>query len=225
MRRGVNMTYIVMNNGVYGLTKGQFSATADKGSISKKGAANSDEAIDMVSLAILMGATFVGRSFSGDKHQLVPLIKAAMAHKGAAFLDVVSPCVAFNNHSGSTKSYEYVREHNEALNRLDFIEGRDEITTDYAPGTVTSVQQHDGSWLHLRKLGEEYDPSDKVSAMKRVQEGLASGEVVTGLLYLDPTPKDLHQNLNTIEAPLNTLQTADLCPGSATLDRINASLR
>src|SRR5271168_4277890 len=117
MRRGVNMTYIVMNNGVYGLTKGQFSATADKGSISKKGAANSEEAIDMVSLAILMGATFVGRSFSGDKHQLVPLIKAAMAHKGAAFLDVVSPCVAFNNHPGSTKSYDYVREHNESMNR------------------------------------------------------------------------------------------------------------
>ncbi|HTE35438.1 MAG TPA: 2-oxoacid:ferredoxin oxidoreductase subunit beta, partial [Reyranella sp.] len=127
MRRGVNMTYIVMNNGVYGLTKGQFSATADKGSISKKGVANSDESIDLVSLAILMGATFVGRSFSGDKQQLVPLIKAAMTHKGAAFLDVISPCVAFNNHSGSTKSYDYVREHNEALNRIDFIEGREEI--------------------------------------------------------------------------------------------------
>ena len=204
---------------------GQFSATADKGSISKKGVANSDEAIDMVSLAILMGATFVGRSFSGDKHQLVPLIKAAMAHKGAAFLDVVSPCVAFNNHAGSTKSYEYVREHNEALNRLDFIEGRDEITTQYEPGTATTVQQHDGSLLRLRKLGEEYDPSDKVGAMKRVQEGLAAGEVVTGLLYLDPTPKDLHHHLNTVDVPLNRLQTADLCPGSATLDRINASLR
>src|SRR5205085_4137455 len=147
MRRGVNMTYVVMNNGVYGLTKGQFSATADKGSISKKGVSNPEESIDMVSLAILMGATFVGRSFSGDKQQLVPLIKAAMAHKGAAFLDVVSPCVAFNNHAGSTKSYEYVREHNEALNRLDFIETRDEITTQYDPGTVTTVQQHDGSLL------------------------------------------------------------------------------
>ncbi len=136
MRRGVNMTYIVMNNGVYGLTKGQFSATADRGSISKKGVANSDTSIDMVSLAILMGATFVGRSFSGDKHQLVPLIKAAMAHKGAAFLDVISPCVAFNNHPGSTKSYDYVREHNESLNRIDFIESREEITTQYEPGTV-----------------------------------------------------------------------------------------
>src|SRR5205807_9352755 len=140
MRRGVNMTYIVMNHGVYGLTKGQFSATADKGSISKKGVANSEESIDMVSVAILMGATFVGRSFSGDKHQLVPLIKAAMAHKGAAFLDVISPCVAFNNHAGSTKSYEYVREHNEALKRLDFIEGREEITKQYDLAQATTEQ-------------------------------------------------------------------------------------
>ena len=225
MRRGVNMTYILENNGVYGLTKGQFSATADKGSISKKGVANADSSIDMVSMAILMGATLVGRSFSGDKHQLVPLIKAAMTHRGAAFLDVISPCVAFNNHTGSTKSYEYVREHNEALNRLDFIEGREEITADYAPGTATTVQQHDGSLLRLRKLGEDYDPSDKIAAMKRVQEGLADGEVVTGLLYVDPTPKDLHHHLNTVEAPLNSLQTADLCPGPQALDRINASLR
>jgi 2-oxoglutarate ferredoxin oxidoreductase subunit beta len=210
---------------VYGLTKGQFSATADKGSISKKGVSNPDSSIDMVSMAMLMGATFVGRSFSGDKNQLVPLIKAAMAHPGAAFLDVISPCVAFNNHAGSTKSYDYVREHNEALNRIDFIEGREEITADYAPGTLTTVQQHDGSVLRLRKLGEEYDASDKIAAMKRVQEGLASGEVVTGLLYVDPTPKDLHANLNTVSVPLNTLQTQDLCPGSAMLDRINASLR
>jgi 2-oxoglutarate ferredoxin oxidoreductase subunit beta len=225
MRRGVNMTYIVMNNGVYGLTKGQFSATADKGSISKKGVANSDSSIDMVSLAILMGATFVGRSFSGDKHQLVPLIKAAMDHKGAAFLDVISPCVAFNNHAGSTKSYDYVREHNEALNRIDFIETREEITTSYDPGTTKIVQQHDGSVLRLRKLGEDYDPSDKVSAMKRIQEGMHAGEVVTGLLYVDPTPSDLHANLNTVDVPLNTLNAPELCPGTSALDKINASLR
>ena len=225
MRRGVNMTYIVMNNGVYGLTKGQFSATADKGSISKKGVSNPDSSIDMVSLAILMGATFVGRSFSGDKHQLVPLIKAAMDHKGAAFLDVISPCVAFNNHAGSTKSYDYVREHNEALNRIDFIETREEITTSYDPGTTKIVQQHDGSILRLRKLGEEYDPSDKVAAMKRIQEGMHAGEVVTGLLYVDPTPSDLHANLNTIDVPLNTLNAPELCPGTSALDKINASLR
>jgi 2-oxoglutarate ferredoxin oxidoreductase subunit beta len=225
MRRGVNMTYIVMNNGVYGLTKGQFSATADKGSISKKGVSNPEESIDLVSLAILMGATFVGRSFSGDKHQLVPLVKAAMAHNGAAFLDVISPCVAFNNHAGSTKSYDYVREHNEAVNRIDVIGDHEEITADYAPGTATTVRQHDGSILRLRKLGEEYDASDKIAAMQRVQEGLAAGEVVTGLLYVDPSPKDLHENLNTVAAPLNTLSTAELCPGASALDRINASLR
>src|SRR6201993_2400856 len=161
MRRGVNMTYILENNGVYGLTKGQFSATADKGSKAKKGAVNADAPIDTVSLALLMGATFVARSFSGDKRQLTPLIKAAVAHKGAAFLDVISPCVAFNNHPGSTKSYDYVREHNEALNRIDVIEGREEITAQYDPGTLTTVQQHDGSVLRLRKLGEDYDPSDK----------------------------------------------------------------
>src|SRR3954451_23790685 len=225
IRRGVNMVYIVENNGVYGLTKGQFSATADKGSKSKRGIANMDEPLDLIGLAMILGATYVGRSFSGDKKQLVPLIKGAIEHQGAAFLDVVSPCVAFNNHAGSTKSYEYVREHNEALNRLDFIETRDEITTQYDPGTVTTVQQHDGSLLRLRKLGEEYDPSDKIASMKRVQEGLAAGEVVTGLLYLDPMPKDLHHNLNTVDVPLNSLNTGDLCPGTSALDRINASLR
>src|SRR5690242_21663658 len=141
MRRGVNMTYILENNGVYGLTKGQFSATADKGSKAKKGATNKDAAIDTVSLALLMGATFVARSFSGDKKQLIPLVKAAIAHEGAAFIDVISPCVAFNNHAGSTKSFDYVREHNDAVNRLDVITGRDPITVDYAPGTVQVVEQ------------------------------------------------------------------------------------
>src|SRR6187401_1846179 len=144
MRRGINMVYIVENNGVYGLTKGQFSATADKGSKSKRGIVNSDEPLDMIGMALLLGATYVGRSFSGDKKQLVPLIKGAIEHKGAAFIDVISPCVAFNNHAGSTKSYEYVRQHNEAVNRLDFIEAREEITTDYAPGAVVTVTQHDG---------------------------------------------------------------------------------
>jgi 2-oxoglutarate ferredoxin oxidoreductase subunit beta len=225
MRRGVNMTYIVMNNGVYGLTKGQFSATADYGSVSKKGVKNSDSSIDMVSVAILMGATFVGRSFSGDKQQLIPLIKAALQHRGAAFLDVISPCVAFNNHAGSTKSYDYVREHNEAVNRVDFIETRTEITTDYAPGTLQVVEQHDGSTLHLRKLDEAFDPSNKADALHRVQQAEAAGEVLTGLLYVEPLPKDLHANLNTVDAPLNTLNAPELCPGKSALDKINASLR
>ncbi|MGL4325184.1 MAG: 2-oxoacid:ferredoxin oxidoreductase subunit beta [Beijerinckiaceae bacterium] len=225
MRRGVNMTYIVMNNGVYGLTKGQFSATADRGSKSKKGAINADSAIDLASLAILMGATFVGRSFSGDKAQLVPLIKAAVAHEGAAILDVISPCVAFNNHAGSTKSYDYIREHNEAVNQLDFITGRAPLTADYAPGSMTEIHQHDGSTLRLRKLAEDYDPSDKAGALAHIQERVAAGEVATGLLYFDAVPGDMHASLHTVKTPLSQLSERELCPGSAALTKINAGLR
>jgi len=225
MRRGVNLVYIVENNGVYGLTKGQFSATADKGSKSKRGVANNDEPLDMIGMALLLGATYVARSFSGDKKQLVPLIKGAIEHKGAAFLDVISPCVAFNNHAGSTKSYEYVRQHNEAVNRLDFIEGREEITADYAPGEVVTVAQHDGSMLRLRKLGTDYDPTDRIKAMHFLQERAVKGEVVTGLLYVQPDSSDLHENINTVEKPLNSLTERDLCPGNVALERINASLR
>jgi 2-oxoglutarate/2-oxoacid ferredoxin oxidoreductase subunit beta len=225
IRRGVNMVYIVENNGVYGLTKGQFSATADKGSKSKRGVANSDEPLDMIGLALLLGATYVARSFSGDKKQLVPLIKAAIQHRGAAFIDVVSPCVAFNNHAGSTKSYEYVRDHNEAVNRLDYIEGREELTADYAAGTVIEVAQHDGSVIRLRKLAPDYDPTDRIRVMNYLQERAAAGEVVTGLLYVDSQSSDLHDNLNTVETPLNQLTERELCPGSVALERINASLR
>ncbi|HEV8519756.1 MAG TPA: 2-oxoacid:ferredoxin oxidoreductase subunit beta [Burkholderiales bacterium] len=225
MRRGVNMVYIVENNGVYGLTKGQFSATADKGSKSKRGVVNSDEPIDMVGLALQLGATFVARSFSGDKHQLVPLIKAAIEHKGAAFIDVVSPCVAFNNHSGSTKSYDYVRDHNEAVNRLDFITGRDEITADYEPGTVITVTQHDGSVLRLRKLDLDYDPTDRVKAMHYIHQHHAKGEVVTGLLYVMPESTDMHEHLHTVETPLNRLTERELCPGNVALEKLNAALR
>ena len=225
MRRGVNMVYIVMNNGVYGLTKGQFSATADTGSKSKRGVIHSDEPIDLASLALQLGATFVARSFSGDKTQLVPLIEAAIAHRGAAFIDVISPCVAFNNHPGSTKSYDYVREHNEAVNRIDFITKRDEITTDYAPGTVQEVVQHDGSILRLRKVDESYDANNRIAAMNYSQEHHARGEVVTGLLYVDPEPQELHGYLHTVDAPFNRLGERELCPGSARLAKINASLR
>jgi len=225
MRRGVNLVYIVENNGVYGLTKGQFSATADKGSKSKRGVANNDEPLDMIGMALLLGASYVARSFSGDKKQLVPLIKGAIEHKGAAFIDVISPCVAFNNHPGSTKSYEYVRQHNEAVNRLDFIEGREEITTDYAPGEVVTVTQHDGSVLKLRKLAADYDATNRVKVMNYLQERAEKGEVVTGLLYIQPDSSDLHENLNTVDAPLNQLTERELCPGSVALDRINASLR
>ena len=182
MRRGVNMVYIVENNGVYGLTKGQFSATADRGSKSKKGVLNPDSPVDLIGLAMQLGATYVARSFSGDKTQLVPLIKGAIRHGGAAFIDVISPCVAFNNHAGSTKSYDYVRDHNEAVSRIDFIATREEITTEYASGSVIEVEQHDGMTLRLRKLHDDYDPTDRVSAMNYVQAHQAKGEVVTGLL-------------------------------------------
>jgi 2-oxoglutarate ferredoxin oxidoreductase subunit beta len=225
LRRGVDMTYIVENNGVYGLTKGQFSATADRGSKSKKGVGNPDSAIDLVSMAILLGATFVARSFSGDKAQLVPLIKAAIEHEGAAFIDCISPCVAFNNHAGSTKSYDYVRAHNEALNYLDVIEGRDEITVDYEPGNVEIVTQHDGTILKLRKTGEGYETGDRTAALSYLQERQAAGEIVTGLLYLEPEPESLHERLQTVDAPLNSLSTADLCPGSSALARVNAARR
>jgi len=225
MRRGVNMVYIVENNGVYGLTKGQFSATSDKGAKSKRGVVNSDEPIDLVGMALQLGATFVARSFSGDKAQLVPLIEAALKHEGAAFIDCISPCVAFNNHEGSTKSFDFVREHNEAVNALDFITGRSEITVDYAPGTVEMVTQHDGSVLRLRKLHANYDVHDRISALTYMQERHAAGEIVTGLLYVDPNPRDMHQHLKTVDTPLNALNEAALVPGAAALDRLNASLR
>jgi len=225
IRRGVNMVYIVENNGVYGLTKGQFSATADRGSKSKRGAVNADSSIDLVSMALQLGASFVGRSFSGDKTQLVPLIKAAILHKGAAFLDVISPCVAFNNHLGSTKSFDYVREHNEAVNRLDMMTPRAALTADYAPGALETVIQHDGTAIRLRKIAADYDPHDRRGAMAYLQERASAGEVVTGLLYVDADPTDLHDSLNTVTVPLNQLGEAELCPGPAALDKINASLR
>ncbi|HTS54847.1 MAG TPA: 2-oxoacid:ferredoxin oxidoreductase subunit beta [Burkholderiales bacterium] len=225
LRRGVNMVYIVENNGVYGLTKGQFSATADQGSKSKKGVVNVDAPIDLVMLALQLGASFVARSFSGDKEQLTPLIKGALVHQGAAFIDVISPCVAFNNHEGSTKSYDYVREHNEAVNHLDVMVPREPITARYAPGVLEEVVQHDGSLLRLRKLAADYDPSDRISAMNFLQHHDAKGEVVTGLLYVDPEAEDLHARLNTVDAPFSGLAEAQLCPGAQALERFNATLR
>src|SRR5438128_8379451 len=213
IRRGVNMTYIVENNGVYGLTKGQFSATADRGSKSKKGVMNTDSAVDLVAIALQLGASFVARSFSGDKDQMVPLIKAAIEHEGAAFIDIISPCVAFNNHLGSTKSFDYVREHNEAVNRLDFITGRAPITVAYEPGSVEVVEQHDGSKLVLKKVAADYDPHDRVGAMNFLQQHAAKGQIVTGLLYVDRDPEDLHTHFNTVVAPLNVLSEKELSPG------------
>ena len=225
VRRGVNMTYITENNGVYGLTKGQFSATADKGSKSKAGGSNMDSPLDLVSMALLIGATFVARSFSGDEAQLVPLIMAAMSHKGPAFIDVVSPCVAFNNHAGSTKAYDFVRAHNEAVNRLDLMEDRAPITVEYAPGTVEEVELHDGSALRLAKLEADYNPHDRIAAMSYLQSRAAAGELVTGLIYIDPAASDMHANLATVDRPLNQLNEKDLCPGTKGLDQFNAAYR
>jgi 2-oxoglutarate/2-oxoacid ferredoxin oxidoreductase subunit beta len=225
VRRGVNMVYIVENNGVYGLTKGQFSATADAGSTSKRGVVNADSPIDLIGLALQLGVSFAARSFSGDKEQLVPLIKAAINHPGAAIIDIVSPCVAFNNHSGSTKSYDYVREHNEAVNRLDVITGRDALSADYAEGSNIALTQHDGSVLNLHKLAPSHDARDRIAAINYLLKHQALGEVVTGLLFIDPDAKDLHHHLNTVSTPLNQLPQRDLCPGNAVLDKINQSLR
>jgi 2-oxoglutarate ferredoxin oxidoreductase subunit beta len=225
IRRAVNMVYIVENNGVYGLTKGQFSATSDKGSRSKKGVANPDSPIDLVSMALQLGATFVARSFSGDKDQLVPLIKAALDHPGAAFIDCISPCVAFNNHVGSTKSFDYVRAHNAALNRLDFITTRAPITTEYPEGTAQDVTLHDGSVIRLRKLASDYDIRDRAAAINHINRLAASGEIATGLIFIDEQPTDMHARLGTTAKPLNALSDREIVPGSAALAKINQVLR
>lgn len=225
IRRNLNMVYIVMNNGCYGLTKGQDSATADEGSASKKGDPNPFGAIDLPGLALQLGATFVARSFSGDKEQLVPLIKAAMSHRGFALIDVVSPCVTFNNNSASTKSYEFVREHAEATGTVDFVPMREEITTSYEPGHSQEVTMHDGSVLRLRKMAEDLDPFDRASAMMALETSRSSGQILTGLIYMDKDSADLHEVLNTSRRPLNTLAEEDLCPGDKVLQNINQSLR
>jgi 2-oxoglutarate ferredoxin oxidoreductase subunit beta len=225
IRRNLNMVYIVMNNGCYGLTKGQDSATADEGSASKKGDPNPFGAIDLPGLALQLGATFVARSFSGDKEQLVPLIKAAMTHRGFALVDVISPCVTFNNNDASTKSYQYVREHAEATGTVDFVPMREEITTSYEPGHSQEVTMHDGSVMHLHKLGEDLDPFDRGSAMLALERYRQEGRILTGLIYMDMHSRELHEVLETSRRPLNSLAEADLCPGNKVLLNINQSLR
>ncbi|MDP6374502.1 MAG: 2-oxoacid:ferredoxin oxidoreductase subunit beta [Pseudomonadales bacterium] len=225
VRRRINMVYIVDNNGIYGLTKGQFSATNDKGSTNKKGVPNLHEPIDLVSMALQIGASFVARSFSGDKRQLVPLIKAALMHRGVSFLDVISPCVAFNNHNGSTKSYEYVRGHGGSVVNAEFFARHEEITADYAPGTREDVRMPDGSTLQLYKLDDDYDVHDRVGALNYMQRRAQEGDVVTGLLYVDPNTFDCHEVLGTVDTPLNELNETDLCPGSAALAELNESFR
>jgi len=225
IRRNVNLLYVLENNGVYGLTKGQFSASADRGSTSKKGEANSMEPIDGCLLALSLGATFVARSFSGDKAQLVPILKAGLTHRGFAFIDVISPCVTFNDHEGSTKSYAYTREHNVEVVQADFVPPRSEITTDYDPGSARNVRLHDGSWLRLRKVAEDYDPTDRDRAYAFIREHQHRSEVVTGLLHIAPGTADMHAQADTVPTPLVQLPYEQLCPGSAALETLQQRFR
>ena len=225
LRRNLNLKYIVMNNGCYGLTKGQDSATADKGSIGKKGKANPFESIDLCELAIQLGASFVARGFSGDKLQLVPMIKAAISHQGLAFVDVISPCVTFNNTSTSTKSYQYVREHSEATGTFDFIPLQKEILTRYEEGSSQLVTMHDGSLLHLHKVDTTFDVTDRRRSVDALEAEKEKGRLLTGIIYIDPASLDTHEIIGTSLRPLNSLDQADLCPGNAALAKINLSYR
>ena len=227
IRRNLNMTYIVMNNGCYGLTKGQDSATADFGSISKAGGGASTpfKAIDLCALALELNASFVARSFSGDKHQLIPLLKAAMTHQGFAFIDIISPCVTFNNNKGSTKSYDHVRAHMEVSGALDFIPKADTIETAYDPGDRVEIKMHDDSLLSLKKLAGDWDPTDQFSAVKALHSAKLRGEILTGLLYINPDFPHLHSRLNTTDIPLNQLGEDTLNPGSEQLAQLNKTFR
>jgi 2-oxoglutarate ferredoxin oxidoreductase subunit beta len=225
VRRNLKMIYIVMNNGCYGLTKGQDSATADSGSKNKSGNVNLFESIDLAGLALELGAGFVAQSFSGDKTQLVPLIKAAIKHNGFAFINVISPCVTFNNNVGSTKSYDYVREHIEATSTIDFVPEMAEITTSYAEGSAKKVKMHDGSQIQLQKLANDWDPMDRRSAMNALQNAHEKGEILTGLLYVNEEGRELHDLIDTSSKPLNKMQRSELCPGNDKLKEINAGYR
>jgi 2-oxoglutarate ferredoxin oxidoreductase subunit beta len=227
VRRNVNLLYVCENNGVYGLTKGQFSASADRGSKAKKGEPNPLEAIDGVQIALSLGATFVARSFSGDKDQLVPILKAGLAHRGFAFVDVISPCVTFNDHEGSTKSYAYTREHFHEAVETDFVPLRTEITVPpgAGPGDVQTVTLHDGSQLRFRRVDAGYDPTDRDRAFSYLREHHKKGEVVTGLLYVSPESRDMHDMNKTVAKPLAQLQPEELIPGAAALEKLQNRYR
>jgi len=224
MRRNVNITYIIENNGVYGLTKGQFSATADEGTVMKGGKINDIPAIDLCELAITLGATYVARSFSGDRKQLAPLIQGAVAHRGSAILDVLSPCVTFNNHEGSTKGLQYIKEHLDPLHDIDFIPPFENIEVDYQEGTDQEVTMHDGSRLTLHKLGRDYDPTNRMQAATVLNAAVAEGKFLTGLIYLDEERAEFIEDLNLCETPLAYLQQDVLQPSQEQLDQINAEL-
>jgi 2-oxoglutarate ferredoxin oxidoreductase subunit beta len=225
IRRNVNMLYILANNGVYGLTKGQFSASADAGSTSKRGVVNQQSPIDPVPLALSVGASMVARSFSGDKEQLVPLIKAGLSHRGFALLDICSPCVAFNNHKGSTRSYAHARRWSQPVVQADFVPPAEEIEASYAVGSTISVPLHDGSELRLHKASEDYDPTDRLAAYAYLQKYQLKGEVLTGLLFIDHEAEDMHTMEGTTATPLNRLDPAELSPSAAALDKLQARFR
>jgi 2-oxoglutarate ferredoxin oxidoreductase subunit beta len=220
IRRNVNMLYIIENNGVYGLTKGQFSASADLGSKAKKGEANRHLPIDPVVLALSVGATYVARSFSGDKDQLIPILKGGLMHNGFALIDVISPCVTFNDHAGSTKSYAHTREHVHETVRGDFVPPAEAIEIEYNEGSVTPVRLHDGSHILLRKVAPEFSPGNRSETMAYLEKHQAKGEIVTGLLFLDEGTGDLHQALDTADRPLNEIEYDELCPGEAGLEDV-----
>src|ERR1700726_276643 len=225
MRRNLPIIYIIEDNGVYGLTKGQFSATADLGSKLKTGVVNDLPPIDTCAMAITLGATLVGRSFSGDKRQLSAMLKAAIAHKGTVMLDVVSPCVTFNDHEGSTKSYKYVKDHEETLQEMSFVPHFEEIHVEYDRGTTVNVTMHDGSHLQLRKLEEDYNPTDRIAAMKRLSEAHEKGEVLTGVFYVNPQAPNFLDMLNVVDQPLATLPDSMTRPGKDVLDAVMEELR
>jgi 2-oxoglutarate ferredoxin oxidoreductase subunit beta len=225
MRRNLPIIYIIEDNGVYGLTKGQFSATADRGSKLKTGVINDLPPIDTCELAVSLGATFVGRSFSGDKRQLHAMLKAAIAHRGTVMLDVVSPCVTFNDHEGSTKSYKYMKDHDEPLQELNFVPFFEDISVEYDPGTTVEVTMHDGSRLRLRKLEEDYDPTDKIRAISRLHHAKNEGTMLTGVLYVNTQSPTFLDMLNITVQPLATLPASVLRPGREVLNQVMEELR
>ena len=225
VRRNMPLIYIIENNGVYGLTKGQFSATADLGSTLKTGTVNDLPPFDCCALALKWGATFVARSFSGDKKQLQAILKTAIAHNGLSVIDVISPCVTFNDHQGSTKSYGYMREHEAVLHELDFVPSFQEIAVDIPEGDVVDVEMHDGSHLRIRKLERTYDPTNRLAAEAQLEEAEAKGEVLTGVLYVNPTKATFLEQLNLVDAPIGTLPQSKTRPPRAVLDQVMEELR
>ena len=225
IRRNLNMCYIIENNGVYGLTKGQFSASADIGTKPKKGMANQQEPIDPVSTALSLGATYIARSFSGDKDQLIPLIQGALLHEGFSLVDVISPCVTFNDHEGSTKSYAHTRENYHNVIDADYIAPLEEIKVAYDEGSAMPIELHDGSKIVLRKIDNEYDPTSRAAAFGYLRERFNAGEITTGLLYFDDSRKEMHDLMGNIDTPLSEYPLDKLHPGNNELQKILSRYR